>query len=144
MPLLKNNEVNQETIAAALTAAVMEFEAEENGNIYINNRRTISFPCWVKFFDDVRMIKLETFIQCKEGTDITALNEVCLKMNAGMNLVKFTTTSYEDGRVYLNGEYDMYYNFGLITEQLIPSIRRFADLFVRSIREPDPDDQLFN
>ncbi len=143
MPLIKSNEVNSENLLQILTSAAFEAEAQEDGSIYLK-RGVIDFGCWLKFNDDMKAVRLYTFAQCKEGAILNGLNNACAKLNEVYALVKFTTTAYEDGSLYLNGEYDLYYNFGIISEQLIHSIRMFSEIFLIGIRESDPDDEFFN
>lgn len=142
MSIVKANDVTKEKLFEILTNAALEvIEEDEPNKVYIKG---LDFGSWLSFDDEKKVIKMSTYLKCKDGAplgELAAFSESC---NDSYMLVQFSSTVYEDGRGYLNGNYFMYYNFGLIPTQLIFTLKKFATIFVEAIREKDSEDRFFS
>lgn len=142
MSIVKANDVTKEKLFEILTNAALEvIEEDEPNKVYVKG---LDFNSWLSFDDEKKVIKMSTYLKCKEGAplgELAAFSESC---NDSYMLVQFSSTVYEDGRGFLNGNYYMYYNFGLIPPQLIFTLKKFATIFVEAIREKDSEDRFFS
>lgn len=142
MSIVKANDVTKEKLFEILTNAALEvIDEDEPDRVYVKG---LDFNSWLSFDDEKKVIKMSTHLKCKDGAplgELAAFSESC---NDSYMLVQFSSTVYEDGRGYLNGNYFMYYNFGLIPPQLIFTLKKFATIFVEAIREKDSEDRFFS
>ena len=74
---------------------------------------------------------------------IEKLNEFSSDCNAEYELVQFSNTRNTDGKNYMYGFYYMFFNFGIIPQQLIFTIREFTNSYLTALREKDKDDLYF-
>jgi hypothetical protein len=143
MALIKKSDVTKEKISELLNAAGIEtIVDEEDGSVYAKPDG-IDFGVFVKFDEERSRIRLFTYVQCKQGTTGEALHDFLSKLNEEYILVRFSKTEYEDGRTYLNGDYDYLYTFGLVAENFLATIKKFASVYIDAIRTEDQDDVFF-
>ena len=144
MPVIKKDDVTKPKIAKLLTGAAIETSIDDDDNSLYASKGGIEFPVFVKFDQDANRLRLLTYLQCKEGLSADALKSLVSTLNSDYVFVKFTYTSYEDGKSFVNGEYDIYFTFGLISENFIHSIKKFAAVFISAIRDEDKEDIYFS
>ncbi|KAA6231743.1 YbjN domain-containing protein [Chlorobium phaeovibrioides] len=143
MRTIEFSDINKENLAKAFELAAFECEIDdENNEIYIKSS-SVDFPLWVKIDNERKTIKLYTYLQLKEDAPHERLAAFAQKLNNTFVTVKFTTTEYDDGRAYLNGNYFFYTTFGIIVPQLIHTIKMFSEIFIDAIREHDEDNTFF-
>lgn len=142
MPTIKKDDVTAKRICQVLNAAAIESSLDDDGDIYAK-KGGIDFGLWLKFPADKTLVKLFTYAQCKENTSLEAIQKFATKLNSEYLFVKFTVSQYEDGRTYLNGEYDYLFPFGMISENLIASVKMFSSIFITSIQDEDSNDEFF-
>lgn len=143
MRTIEFSDINKENLAKAFELAAFEFEADsEDNEIYIQGS-CVEFPLWVEINDERKTIKLYTFLKLKEDAPRERLAAFAQKLNDTFVTVKFTTTEYDDGRAYLNGNYFFYTTFGIIVPQLIHTIKKFSEIFIDAVREYDEDNTFF-
>jgi hypothetical protein len=142
MSLTEAENVTIELIKDALENAALEVKIDpEDGELYVNG---LEFPCWVSLDAERNLISFRTYLKCKEGAPNDQLPKVVRTLNESKIIVTFTSTTYDDGRGYINGYYYLFHNFGLNTKNLIFSLRKFSEIFVSGIREIDEDDVFFD
>ena len=144
MPVIKKDDVTKSKIAKLLNGAAIETTVDDDENSIYANKGGIDFGVYVKFDQEANRLRLWTYLPSKEGLSAEALQSFVSSLNNDYVFVKFTYTSYEDGKSFVNGEYDIYFTFGLISENLVHSIKKFAAVFISAIREEDKDDIYFN
>lgn len=142
MSIVKANDVTKEKLIEILTNAALEVIEEDDPNqVYVKG---LDFGSWLSFDDEKKVIKMNTYVKCKDGAPLGELAAFSEKCNDSYMLVQFSSTVYEDGRGFLNGTYYMYYNFGLIAPQLIFTLKKFATIFIEAVREKDSEDKFFS
>lgn len=141
MTYVKSEEVNMEFLTQAMTSAAFEVIKEEDENsVYVKGG---AFGCWVQLDTERKMIRIKTWYQCKEDAPLDELEHFANICNSSFIFVQFASEVVDDARGYLNGTYDMYYNFGLIPPQFIFSIKKLTEIFRQAIIEKDQDDIFF-
>lgn len=143
MATIKKEDVNKHSIAEALNAAAIETTVDDDENSVYAQKGGLDFGVFVKIDEERARIRLFTYMQCKDETSAEALASFVAKLNDEYVLVRFTSTVYDDGRTFLNGDYDYLYTFGLNVENFIVTIKKFASVFIDSIRAEDKDDVFF-
>lgn len=144
MPIIKKDDVTKLKIAKLLNGAAIETTTDDEENSFYATKGGIDFGVYVKFDLDDNRIRLWTYLPCKEGVSKDALKDLVSTLNNDYVFVKFTYTTYEDGKSFVNGEYDIYFTFGLISENFVQAVQKFASVFIRSIRDEDKDDIYFS
>jgi hypothetical protein len=144
MPVIKKDDVTKPKIAKLLNAAAIETTIDDDETSLYASKGGIDFGVYVKFDQDANRLRLWTYLPCKEGLSADALKSLVSTLNSDYVFVKFTYTSYEDGKSFVNGEYDIYFTFGLISENFIHSIKKFAAVFISAIRDEDKEDIYFS
>ena len=76
-------------------------------------------------------------MKLKGQNSLNLLNNFSSDCNSTYELIQFSNTNYTDKRNYLYGFYYIYYNFGVIPQQIIYTIRKFASIFITAAREKD-------
>lgn len=138
--ILKPEEVTQDKFVEILKNAAFDIEVNES-EIYIKD---ISFPLWLVIDTEKQFILIYTYVKFKETATLNLLNNFSSDCNSTYELIQFSNTNYTDKRNYLYGFYYIYYNFGVIPQQIIYTIRKFASIFVTAAREKDTDGIYFN
>jgi hypothetical protein len=143
MNVVKADDVTKEKLIEILTNAALEVveEDDEPNEVYVKG---LDFGVWLSFDDEKKIIRMKTYAKCKDDApldELAALSESC---NAKYMLVQFSSTVYDDGIGYLNGNCYMYYNFGLIPPQLIFTLKKFATIYIEAVREKDSEDKFFS
>ena len=144
MPVIKKDDVTKPKIAKLLNGAAIETSIDDDDNSLYASKGGIDFGVYIKFDQDTNRLRLWTYLPCKEGLSADALKSFVSTLNSDYVFVKFTYTSYEDGKSFVNGEYDIYFTFGLISENFIHSIKKFAAVFISAIRDEDKEDIYFS
>jgi len=139
--MFSKESLDSNVIAESLTAAAIEWKIDDDGDVYAK-QGGIDFGVFIQLEKERSKLRLMTYYQCKEGVDEGELGKFVAALNKQYVLVKFTATSYDDGRKYLNGFYDIYYNFGLDSALFLFTLRKFAAIFLEAVRE-DTDDVFF-
>lgn len=142
MAFVKKDEVTNELVSEWLNSAAIETSIDEDGDVYAK-RGGIDFGLWVKINSDRGYIRLLTYMKCKEGVDIDALDAFASRLNSNYVFVRFTTTVSDNGQAYLYGDYDLLYTFGVSVENFVATVRKFSAVFVDAIRSEDEDDVFF-
>ena len=144
MSVIKKDDVTRIKIAKLLNGAAIETTLDDDENSLYAKKGGIDFGVYVKFDQEKNKLRLFTYLQCKEGLSAEALQSFVSLLNNDYILVKFTFTQYEDGKSFINGEYDIYFTFGLHSENFVYSIKKFAEIFISAIREEDKEDIYFS
>jgi hypothetical protein len=144
MPVIKKDDVTKTKIAKLLNSAAIETRLDDDDDGVYAEKGGIDFGVFVKLIPETSQVKLWTYMQCKDGVSTDALREFVCKLNSDYRLVKFTHSTYEDGRAFVNGEYEIFCTFGLSSENFIVTLKRFAKIFVGSITEEDKEDVFFS
>lgn len=139
MRILEAEEVTQEKVAEILKNAAFNISLEDS-EIYINDT---NFPLSLRINHEKQFIMLYTFIPFLDDLPIEKLNEFSSDCNAEYELVQFSNTRNTDGKNYMYGFYYMFFNFGIIPQQLIFTIREFTSSYLTALREKDKDDLYF-
>jgi hypothetical protein len=139
-------EVDQEQITSHFLKDVIEsagldatIEMDEDEKITVKG---LDFICYVSVNEELNLITMRTWLQCKEDVVIDQLREFVCNLNKKI-IVQFNYTTYEDGRAYVDGYYQMPYKFGFNTKNFLYMLRKFTSVFIDSIREADTDDVFF-
>jgi len=146
MPLIKKENITNETIVKTLKAAGINSEINEDYDLVVVHAPDggISFGAWVKIVNQSSILNFRTSLQCKEDIPVSKLQALVGSMNDDYSLVKFTFTIDEHGRADVNGTYDLCIDFGIIDKQLIVSLMKFTGVFIGAIREHDKEDIFFS
>ena len=144
MPVIKKDDVTKAKIAKLLKSAAIETRLDDDEDGVYAEKGGIDFGVFIKLVPENNRVKLWTYMQCKDGVSTEALREFVCKLNSDYILVKFTHSIYEDGRAFVNGEYDTFCTFGLSSENFVVTLKMFAEIFVSSIREEDKEDIFFS
>lgn len=141
------SEVGQELIKYHFLKEVIEsagldatIEPDDEDQITV---RGLDFICHISITEELNLITMRTWIQCKEEIDLDQLRELVCTLNKKI-IVQFNYTTYEDGRAYVDGYYQMPYKFGFNTKNFLYMLRKFTSVFIDSIRQADTDDKFFN
>jgi hypothetical protein len=135
------SEVTGEYVRSILEGAVFDVDVDpDDGELYV---RGLDFPCWVHVDQDRELIKIRTYIKCKDNAPLDDLPGFVLNINGTKILVSFTSSVYEDGRGYLNGYHYMYFKYGFNEKNFIYTLRKFSSIFREAITENDKDDIFF-
>ena len=142
MAIIKKEDVNVKQICKILNSAAIETEVDEEGDVYLK-KGGVDFGLWVKFIDESR-IRLFTYAQCKSGVSPESVEKFAVKLNLEYVLVRYTSTAYDDGNIFLNGDSYIIFPFGLQAENFVATVKAFSSIFIDSIRAEDPDDEFFS
>jgi hypothetical protein len=143
MSVIKTNEITKGKIAEILEGAGISVDISDDGNEVYAKHGGVAFGAWVQLPDENIPLRIFTFLQCKDNAPTDALPELVAKMNS-FNLVKFTFTTYDDGRAFVNGTYDIFSDFGIIDKQLVITLKGFSDIFLAAISEFDKENIFFS
>lgn len=143
MGFMNKDDVMKAAVAEWLNAAGVETIVDEDEESVYAKRGGIEFGTYVKLDKERDRIRLFTFLQCKDGIEEQELTNFAAKLNNEYIYVRFTATKYDDGRAFLNGDYDYLYTFGLSVENFVATVRKFASVFIDAVRDEDPDDVFF-
>lgn len=138
--ILEPEEVTKDKFVEILRNAAFDIVVRES-EIYVKD---ISFPLWLVIDTEKQFIKIYTYLKFKETTTLNLLNNFSSDCNSTYELIQFSNTNYKDERNYFYGFYYIYYNFGVIPQQIIYTIRKFASIFIAAVREKDLDGIYFN
>lgn len=142
MKTIEAENVTKEEIASFLAIAGIESTIDDENSVYAK-AGGIDFGVFIKIDSERARIRLFTFMQCKDGTTSEDLIHFTTKLNDQYILVRFTPTIYDDGRAFLNGDYDLLYPFGLSVENFVATLKKFSNIYIQTIREEDQDDVFF-
>ena len=134
--ILEPKEVTQDKLVEILKNAAFDIEVQESG-IYIKDT---SFPIWLNIDNKKQLIKLYTCVKFKETVDVNLINDFISDCNSTYDLVQFLNINAEDNINYFYGFYFIYFNFGIIPQHAIYTIRQFSSVFVSALREKDSND----
>jgi len=138
MAVIKKENVSVERLSELLTSAAIEWSVDDDGDLFAN-RGALDWGVYLSLQDGYRL-RLLTHIPCKEGVDSEELRDFVSDLNAKYVMVRFTSTVYDSGEKFINGDYDIFYTFGIDGAHLIHTLRKFATIFAAAIREEDKDD----
>lgn len=143
MAFAKKDDVTKENIAEWLNSAGIETIVDDDEDSVYAKRGGIDFGVYVKLDKERSRIRLFTFLQCKDDTDADALASFVSKLNDEYIFVRYTKSIYDDGRAFLNGDYDYLYTFGLSVENFVATLKKFASVYIDSIQTEDTEDVFF-
>lgn len=143
MKTLELNEISINSLTEAFEAAVIACEIDKDrSEIYLSEG--LDFPFWLSINDKKKWIKFFTCIKAKEGVTEEELMAFARRLNEEYITVRFTIMKFEDGRMYLNGDYFIFTAFGLLVAQLVHTAKNFSEVFIHAIRKEDVDESLFS
>jgi len=141
MNYLESNDVTKEKLIELIKISGLDVLDEESEKFYVKG---LDIGLWVSLDKEAELIRVFTYIQCKENAPVENLGILSNDCNNSYIFVQFSATVYEDGSGYLNGCYYIYYKFGLIPAMLNYSLRKFSTIFIEAVREKDNEDIFFS
>lgn len=138
--ILEPKEVTQDKFVEILKNAAFDIEVQES-EIYIKDT---SFPMWLNIDNKKQLIKFYTCLNFKETVDANMINDFISDCNSTYYLVQFSNINTEDNTNYFHGFYFIYFNFGIIPQQVIYTIRQFSSVFASALREKDSNNIYFD
>lgn len=143
MKIIETLNVTKQEISSILSAAGIESTVDDDENSVYAKKGGLDFGVFIQIDAERTRIRLFTYFECKEGVASEDLARFVSNLNNEYLLVRYTHTVYQDGRSFLNGDYDLFYTFGLPVENFIVTLRKFSSVFIDSVRAEDPDDVFF-
>jgi hypothetical protein len=141
MDLIKPEEITRERMIELLSMAGMIPVVDADGDIYI--KEGLDFGTWLIIDKDRQAIKFLTSLKCKADAPRDELDGFANRLNTGYFLVKFMWREFSDGAVAVNGNYELFYPFGVVPGQLTHALRKFSQVFISAIRAEDKEDKFF-
>ncbi len=122
-PRLLQDEVTNARLGVVLDNAVIEYEVDDDGDLYIKDG--VQFPFWIWVDSKAQHLRFYTFWE-SDGASVELING----FNKRFRVVQF----YLDGTITKAG-YDMTFRFGLDCRQLVVMLRQFGEVCQAALKE---------
>jgi hypothetical protein len=113
---LSQHDVTNERLGLVLESAVIDYDVDDDGDIYIKDG--VQFPFWIWADTKTLHVRFYTFWE-SDGASIELTNG----FNKRFRVVQF----YLEGRV-IKACYDMTFRYGLDCRQLVVMLRQFGEV----------------
>jgi hypothetical protein len=122
-PRLLQDEVTIGRLGVVLDNAVIDYEVDDDGDLYIKDG--VQFPFWIVVDAKSQHIRFYTYWE-SDGASVELIN----RFNKQFRVVQF----YLDGRA-IKACYYMTFRFGLDCRQMVVMLRQFGDVCHAAMKE---------
>jgi len=132
--ILPEDQVTSAQLAQFFKAAFMKAEVDEDGDIKVKSDAGITV--WISIEGERKLLKyVATYGFKEDATEVDRL-QLVNTLNDNVILVRFSVPRDD----VLMADYYLYYEEGVIPYQVVNTLRHFANITVKAIREYDTDD----
>lgn len=133
----QKDKITIDTIKGFLDDAVMEYDIDDDGDIYVKSDLDINM--WVSLVKNETILKIFTFLRCRDGEEVDAHSvlELVNRINHGYLP---NTVSFSNGKIWSFCYVTL--EDGISKKKFISLLRRCSSSFAGAVRSEDTNDMI--
>jgi len=131
---IPEDQVTPPTLQSFFKAAFMKADVDEDGDIKVKSDAGITV--WISIEAERKLLKYVATYGFKDDTSEEERLQLVNTLNDNVILVRFSVPRDD----VLMADYYLYYEEGIIPYQIVNTLRHFANITVKAIREYDTED----
>lgn len=140
MTEIESSLVTYEFLKDAIENAGVEAKIEhEKDRIVVQG---LDVTCYVIINEELNLLTIRTFIDCRDDAPIDEIPKLVCDLGR-TKMVQFSYTVTDEGRIYIEGYYEIIYKYGFNKKNFLYSLRKFTSLFKDCFRFLDRYDDFF-